>query len=232
MITLKRSEERGHHRRRGQDLWRTFGGEGPTDSAGKGFRALDSFAEEGLAPGTGSLVRFPRDLEVLVYVREGALLSEDGSGVESLVEAGECRRSSAAGGSTRRAFNRSPEGNTHAFYCGILPDRDHIQFHPEQRRFPLAERRGILRLMGSPDGRDGSLRLHQDVRIYSSILDPGHHLIYELARSRAAWLHVVKGRIQMVQHELRGGDAACLVEESAVSWTALEPSEILLFDLA
>ncbi len=149
-----------------------------------------------------------------------------------MIEVGECRRASAASGTTNRAFNRSPKGNTHAFQCCIIPDRDNIQFRAEQRRFPMAERRGILRLLASPDGKGDSLRIHQDIRVYSSILDPGHHLVHELAPSRAAWLHVVNGGIRLVDQQLRAGDGASLVDETAVSLTAQEPSEILLFDLA
>ena len=104
--------------------------------------------------------------------------------------------------------------------------------HPEQKRFPVTERRGILRLMDSPDGKDGSLRMHPDIRVYSSLLDIGHHLIHELAPGRGAWLYGVKGRIRLFDHVLRAGDGASLVDEAAVSWTSLEPSEILPFDLA
>lgn len=232
MIVLRRSEERRHVRTRGQDTWRTFDADSPTDPLRKGFRALESFNEEGLAPGVGSLLHLRRDIEILTYVREGTLIHEDTSGRRNVINIGECRRCSAASGTTHRAFNRSLRGKTQAFQCCIIPDREHIQFRPEQKRFPLAERRGMLRLVASPDGEAGSLRIHQDIRVYSSILDPGHHLVHEIAPSRGAWLHVVQGRIRLVDQELRAGDGASLVEEAAVSLTAGEPSEILLFDLA
>jgi redox-sensitive bicupin YhaK (pirin superfamily) len=95
----------------------------------------------------------------------------------------------------------------------------------------LAERRGVLRLILSPDGRNQSLRLRQNARVYSSILESGHHVIHELGAGRGAWLHVVSGRIQLIDHVLGTGDGASLVDEAAVSLTAKEASEILLFDL-
>lgn len=206
----------------------TFDSECPTDLLGRGFRALESLNEDGLAPGTSFLLQPRKDIEVLTYVREGTLTQEDSLGRTSVLQVGECGRS----GARHRAANGSLTQYAHAFQCSITSARRDPRSRPEQKRFPVAERRGILRLMGSPDGKDGSLRMHQDVRVYSSLLDIGHHLVHELALGRGAWLHVVKGRIQLFDHGLRAGDGASLVDEAAVSWTAQEPSEILLFDLA
>ena len=210
----------------------TFDSGSPTDALGMGFRTLESLNEEGLAPGTSLLLQPRKDIEVLTYVREGTLTQEDPSGRTHVLGVGECGRSGVRSGARHRAGNRSLTQYAHAFQCSVTSDRKDPRSRPEQRRFPVAERRGILRLMGSPDGKDGSLRMHQDIRVYSSLLDIGHHLIHELAPGRGAWLHVVKGGIQLFDHGLRAGDGASLVDEAAVSWTALEPSEILLFDLA
>ncbi len=120
----------------------------------------------------------------------------------------------------------------HVFQSCITPDGSAVKPNTERNRFPFADRKGALRLVASPDGRDGSLSIHQDVQIYSSILLVGHHPIHELSRGRAAWLHIVQGRVLLQEHVLGTGDAAALEDESAVSFTAQIPSEILLFDLA
>ncbi len=209
----------------------TFDAECAADPLRMGFRTLKSLNEEGLAPGAGFLLKPDRDLEVLTYVWEGSLIEESPSGKTTVLEVGECRRSTARSGTTHRAVNGSLTGHSHAFLCCIASDRKDLKSRSEQRRFPVAERRGVSRLLASPDGKDASLKMHHDVRVYSSLLDPGHHLIHELVPGRSAWVQVVKGRIQLVDHGLRAGDGASFVDEAAVSLTAQEPSEILLFDL-
>ena len=232
MITLRRSGERRHIPGRGQDTWMTFNPESLQDPLRLGFRTLEALNEQMLAPGIGFLIRPDRNTEMFTYVQQGTLVQEDASGRTRVLERGECRCSTVGSGTTHRTVNGSLTEYAHAFQCCITPDREDLYRRPQQKRFPVAERRGILRLTASPQGIDGSLRMHQDIRVYSSLLDPGHHLIHELACRRAAWLHVVSGRIQLIEHRLGSGDGACLVEEPAASWTALEPSEILLFDFA
>jgi len=232
VITLTRSQDRLRTRNGGQETWCSFNSENPFDPGRHGFRTLECFREEGLAPGAEFQFRTPHSVEILTYVKSGALVLEDPSGRSVTLEAGECHRSSAKTGTLYRGMNHSRVEPTQAFQCAITPDRGVLHTPPEKRRFPQAERRGVLRLLVSRNGRDSSLRVRQDVGVYSSILDTGHHLIHELAAGRAAWVHVVKGRIQLVDRTLETGDGASLVEEAAVSLTAREPSEILLFDLA
>jgi redox-sensitive bicupin YhaK (pirin superfamily) len=231
MITIRTSEARRHVRNTGQDTWKSFDPENPADPMQSGFRTLEAFNEEGLAPGASFLLKPGRDLEILTYVSSGSLIQEDSSGLTSVLETGECGRSSAPQGTSHRTINGSLTDQAHAFQCCITPDRTESKLRAEKRRFSLAERKGILRLIGSSDGRNASLQVRQDVRMFSSILDPGQHLIHELTSKRSAWLHVVKGRILLVDQHLRAGDGASLVDEPAVSLTAEEPSEILLFDL-
>ena len=101
----------------------------------------------------------------------------------------------------------------------------------ERKHYPYSDRHGVLRLIASPDGEGASLRLRQDVRIYSAILDAGHHLVHEVGAGRGVWLHVVSGRVRLVDQSLGTGDGASLDGEAAVSLTAQAASEILLFDL-
>ena len=231
MILLRKSRARSHSISGGKETWESFPADlSPTAGPG-GFRSLQCFREEGLTPGAGFEIRIPRDLEIVTYVPEGSVTLEDPGGRTVLLEGGECRRSAARKGSLHRAVNGSLTNPVRVFQCLMTPDLTKPQTAPDQKRFPIAERKGILRLLASPNGQDASLQLRQDAGLYSSILDPGHHLIHELAPRRAAWLHVVRGRIQLEDQILEWGDGASLIDEAAVSLTAREGSEILLFDM-
>lgn len=210
----------------------TFDTERRPETAVAGFRTLESLNEQGLAPGTAFLFHPVRDVEFFLYVRAGTLIQESSGGGNHALDGGECRRSTVPSGTRCRIANRSLTDHAQVFACSITPSAKNPKIRDEKRRFPMAERKGILRQVASPDGNNASLRIRQDVRVYSSLLDPGHHLVHELASGRGAWLHVVKGRIHLIDDDLRTGDGASLVEEAAVSLTAREPSEILLFDLA
>lgn len=232
MITLKKSKDRVRTLHGGRETWHSFNTDSPFDPAHDGFRSLESLLEEGLAPGAAFEFLAPRNLEVLSYVWMGSVHLVDPGGRAVALEMGECHRSAARTGSRVRGVNDSRKEPARVFQCFLTPDRTILRTPADKRRFSLAERRGILRLMASRTGRDSSLRLRQDAGVFSSILDPGHHLVHELAAGRGAWLQIVKGRIQLVDQILEAGDGAAFVEEPAVSLTAREPSEILLFDLA
>jgi quercetin 2,3-dioxygenase len=230
MITLRPANQRRHVQNTGQDTWMSFDPENATDPLHAGFHSLESLNEQGLAPGASFLLHPRKDLEILTYVWKGAVIQEDSAGGTSVLEAGECGRSSAPRGTSHRTINGSMTDQAHAFQCWIDSDGADLQRRNEKKRFPLADRRGILRLIASSDGRNESLRVRKDVRVFSSLLESGHHLIHELTPGRSAWLHVVKGRILLVDQTLHAGDGASLVGEAAVSLTAQEPAEILLFD--
>lgn len=231
MITLRRAKERIRTITGGQETWRSFNSENPFDPGHDGFRSLECLREEWLAPGVEFEFRAPRNLEILTYVWNGALILEDPGGRKISLETGECHRATAKNGSLHRGWNGSRIDTARVFRGFVTPDRSILPTPGEKQRFSLAERRGVLRLLFSRDGRDSSLRLRQDAGVYSSILDPGRHLVHELPSGRGAWLHLVKGRIQVMDQILEAGDGASFVEEQAVSLTARESSEILLFDL-
>lgn len=231
MITLRRAKERIRTITGGQETWSSFNEENPFDSGHDGFRSLECLQEEWLAPAAGFEFRAPRNLEILTYVWNGAVILEDPGGRKIALETGECHRASAKNGSLHRGWNGSRNDKARVFRGFMTPDRSILQTPGEKQRFSLAERRGVLRLLFSRDGRDSSLRLRQDARVYSSILDPGRHLVHELHSGRGAWLHLVDGRIQLIDQILESGDGASFVEEPAVSLTARTSSEILLFDV-
>jgi hypothetical protein len=225
MITSWKSADRVALVDRGRRGWASFDGPEP------GFRSLDSLREDELAPGAAFHIDVSRDLEILTYVREGSLILLDPAGRTMSLETGECHRTLLRVGSPQKATNTSLTEAARIFQLRVRPDHSLLRTPPEKRRFSKAERGGILRLMGSRGGRNGSLRLRQDVDVYSSILDPGRHVVHELAPGRGAWLHVVDGRIQMGDEILEPGDGMSIVDELAISLTARRPSEILLFDV-
>lgn len=231
MITLRKSIERRYSRISSGETWETFDRENPRDPFRGGFRTLESLSERVLAPGRDAAVESAESVEILTYAWRGDVAQEDSSGASQLLGQGEWSRTSARSGSTHRTVNGSQTEPARSFQCRFTPDRGSLKTPPEKRRFPVAEQRGVLRLVFSPDGSHASLRLRQNARVYSSVLDPGHHVIHELTEGRAAWLQVLGGRVQLIDEVLRAGDGASFVGESAVSITAREPSEILLVDL-
>lgn len=232
MITLRRSAERHRLQRGIHDTWMTFDPGNPLDPLRRGFHALETLNEENLGPEGSLQPHVLNDAEVITYVREGSLIHQDAGGRLGRLGPGEFQRTSARRGIRHRAVNGSLVDDAHVFQFCITPRGVGLQPAQEQRHFPLADREGVLRVVVSPDGGKESLSIDQNLRLYSSILLLGHHLIHELGGGRRAWLHVVQGRVMLRDHDLRTGDGAALDDEGAISFTARESAEILLFDLA
>jgi redox-sensitive bicupin YhaK (pirin superfamily) len=209
----------------------TFDPDNAVDPLRRGFHALESLNEEqadpemGLHPGAGA------DVDLITYVQEGTLILRDDAGIFGRLDAGEFQRRSGSSKTSFQALNGSLIYTAHVFQSGLKVDTLAGGTLPEQKRFYNAERTGALRLVASQGGKQDSLSLAQDVRVYSSLMLPGSHLIHEFKGGRSAWLHVVRGRILLQEQILVTGDGVALVDEAAASFTAQEPSEILLFDL-
>jgi len=231
MITVRRSEERRHVQSRSQNTWMTFDLDSDVDPLRGGFHGLESLNEEHAAPKMCLHPQTREDIDLLIYVREGSITLHGEAGPLGRMGAGEFQRRNMSSGTSYQAVNASPTEIAHVFQSGLKLGPVASTAILEQRRFYTAQRTGTLRLVASRGGMGDSLSLTQDARVYSSILLQGNHLVHELDRGRSAWLHVVKGRIRLQDHSLRTGDGAALVDEAAASFTAQEPSEILLFDL-
>ncbi|HEX7900553.1 MAG TPA: hypothetical protein VF950_22500 [Planctomycetota bacterium] len=228
MIVLRRSEERRHVRSRVHDTWMSFDPDRSADPFRRGFHALETLNEDLLSPEM-SLYSTPRPgVDVVTYVQEGTWIRP----IAGHLEAGEFERASDPRGGRHPAPSGASAATARVFQSCITATGVASGPALERRRFPRADREGILRIVVSPDGRENSLRLRQDVRLYSSVLLPGHHLIHELTEGRGAWLQVITGSVRLHDHHLRAGDGAALEVEPAVALTACEASEILLFDLA
>jgi quercetin 2,3-dioxygenase len=231
MITLRRDRERHHDRRRKQDVWFTFYARAEADPLANGFGTFECLNEVRLPPGMG-VPRHPNhDAEIVTYVREGALAQEDSMGRSGVLQAGEFHRRTAGRGIRHSETNASQIDWAHVFQIWLRPSEAELQPNHEQKRFFTAERRGVLCVVASPDGRRGSLHIHQDALIYSATLDSGQHVVHELSEGRSAWLHLVQGEATLGDLVLTTGDGVGITAERAVSFTARGAAEILLLDL-
>jgi redox-sensitive bicupin YhaK (pirin superfamily) len=213
-------------------MWMTFDRGNVADPFHRGFRALDLLNEVKLPPGTKFKLQSDGNHESVTYVREGGLVVRHKPRRDVFLGSGYCHLTNSHRLMITGASDKVPFQGAHLFVSSMTPHRKEGEPFSERKHYPFADRRGNLRLIASPDGSADSLRLQKDVRIYSSVLDPGHHVVHELSPGRGAWLHVVAGRVRLIDQSLVAGDGVSLDDEFAVSFTAQEASEILLFDLA
>ena len=234
MITLRRDSERRQVTRHEQSVWLTFCAQQREDPFADGFGSLEILNEDRLPPGAGAGVPLHRhhDAEIVTYVREGAISFEDSAGRSGVIHAGEFQRVTAGRGIRHSESNASRTTWAHCFQMWLRPSRPGLEPSREQKRFGAAGRRGALCLVASPDGRNGSLHLHQEAEIYSALLDSGQHVAHELSPGRSAWLHVVGGSVTLGDINLTQGDGAGFTSDQAISFTAQSESEVLLVDVA
>jgi quercetin 2,3-dioxygenase len=234
MITIRRAEDRGHAHHGWLDSRHTFSFADYHDEEHMGFRALRVINEDRVAPGQGFGTHGHRDMEIISYVLEGALGHKDSMGTGSSIRPGEVQRMSAGTGVLHSEMNASRDEPVHFLQIWILPDRGGHAPSYEQKAFPEADRRGKLRLVASPDGLDGSLRIHQDARLYLGLLGPGERASHPLAPGRAAWVQVARGEATVNGQALRAGDGAAIEGEAAVEVAGggTGVADVLVFDLA
>lgn len=196
-----------------------------------GFRVLRVINEDRVQPGQGFGTHGHRDMEIVTYVLDGALAHEDSLGNGSVLRPGEFQRMTAGTGIRHSEFNPSETEPVHFYQIWIVPERRGLPPSYEQRAFPEAERQGRLRLVASPDGRDSSLTVQQDVRVFLSSLGENQQASHELEPGRYAWLQVLRGAVQLNGLDLTAGDGAAASEEAALLIRATKPSEVMLFDM-
>ena len=231
MITLCRDRERHHIQRGQQEVWNTFYPQEGSDQSAVEFGLLATLDEIRLPPGGVSFYQPSPEAEILTYVYEGGLAQEDSSGGSGVLHAGEFQRMTVGRGVRHKETNASSNNGVRIFRIGLHPSQVGLGSAREQKRFAVAHRRNLLCAVASPDGRQGSLRILQDTLIYSSVLDPGHHLIHELLPARYAWIHVIYGEVIFQDFILAQGDGVGVKAEPTVSLTVQTDSEILLVDM-
>lgn len=230
MIQIRKAEERGHFDYGWLDTWHTFSFDRYYDPRYMGFRSLRVLNEDRVAPGAGFPLHPHRDMEILTYVLEGALEHRDSTGSGSVIRAGGVQRMSAGTGITHSESNPSRTEPVHLLQIWIRPEQKGLQPEYEQRSFPAAEKHGRFRLVASRDGREGSVRIHQDADVYAAILESEAE--FRLRPGRYGWVQVARGALSLNGTELRQGDGAAIEEEPLLHFEPREASELLLFDLA
>ena len=231
MIAVRRAGDRGRFDFGWLDTRHTFSFGEYYDPQHMGFRTLRVINEDRLAAAAGFPTHSHRDMEIVSYVLEGALQHEDSMGTSSVIRPGEVQRMSAGTGVTHSEYNPSPEEPVHFLQIWLLPARRGLPPSYEQKAFPARERQGRLRLVASPDAREGSLTLNQDASLYATLLDSGQSVAHALRPGRHAWVQVARGQVSLDGQRLAAGDGAAISGEADVRLTAEAPSEALLFDL-
>jgi redox-sensitive bicupin YhaK (pirin superfamily) len=233
MIRIRKSDERGHAQHGWLDSYHTFSFADYHDPEHMGFSDLRVINEDRVEGGHGFPPHPHRDMEIVTYMLAGALAHRDSMGNSSVIRSGEVQRMSAGTGVVHSEYNASDWEPAHLLQIWILPARQGIEPDYEQKLFSDEEKRGKLRLLVSPDGRDGSLKIFQDVYLYSTVLDPGTAVRHNFAAGRQGYIQVARGTAQIGNVSLAAGDGAAVTDTDAVLLRAGpdEPAEILLFDL-
>jgi redox-sensitive bicupin YhaK (pirin superfamily) len=235
MIAVRPSTERGRTRLDWLDSRHTFSFGGYFDPNFVGFRSLRVINDDRVKPAKGFGTHSHNDMEIVSIVLEGALEHKDSLGTGSIIRTGDVQRMSAGTGVSHSEFNPSPDEPVHFLQIWFLPERRGLHPGYEQKAFPEADRRNTLKTIGSRDGRDGSLTIHQDVVLSIGHLEPGRSLSASIRTGRHGWVHVTKGRIDLNGTMLVAGDGAGIAQEPGLALHAPDEdgdASFLVFDLA
>jgi hypothetical protein len=232
MITIRPANERGGADHGWLDTKHTFSFSDYYDSRHMGFHSLRVINEDRVAPGRGFGTHGHRDMEILSYVVSGGLGHRDSMGKSEVIRPHEWQRMTAGTGVRHSEMNASKTEPVHFFQIWIIPEAESIAPGYEQKLFAPEDKSGRLRLVASHDGREGSLKIHQDVSVYNALLKGGEAVEHQLEPGRHAWLQVVKGTVGLNGTRLGAGDGAAISEESTLTISAGDDSEVILFDLA
>jgi quercetin 2,3-dioxygenase len=232
MLEIRKASERGYADHGWLRSFHTFSFADYYDPQHMGFGPLRVINEDRIKPGTGFGTHGHRDMEIISYVLEGALAHKDSMGTGSTIVPGDVQRMSAGTGVMHSEFNHAEDAVTHFLQIWIEPNVRGIAPSYEQKHFDAGAKRGKLRLVASPDGRDGSVRIHQDASLYATLLDGKERVVHALGDGRRAYIHVARGTVTANGQPLEAGDA---LKASGTNEIVLEngrDAEVLLFDLA
>jgi quercetin 2,3-dioxygenase len=232
MLTVRKSEERGHANHGWLDSYHTFSFSSYYDPAHMGFRSLRVINQDRVKAGMGFGTHAHKDMEIISYVVEGSLEHKDSMGNGSIIYPGEVQRLTAGTGITHSEFNHSQTDLVHFLQIWILPNHNDLEPGYEQKMFSQAEKHNQLRLIVSPSGRDRSVQVNQDVNIYASILAADAKVVFTMEPDRHVWIQVARGEILLNGEVLAAGDGATVSEPQALELVGKQESEVLLFDLA
>ena len=231
MIEIRRSEERGHANHGWLDSYHSFSFADYYDPDHMHFGPLRVINEDRIAGGQGFGTHGHRDMEIVTYVLDGALAHRDSMGNGSTIRHGDVQRMSAGTGVMHSEFNASGDESVHLLQIWVLPQRAGDQPGYEEKRFDDADKRGRLRIVASPDGRDGSVTIHSDASIYAALIDGAEQAALPLQAGRRAYVHVARGALTVNGEALTAGDAAMIVDTTTVTLEQGRDAEVLVFDL-
>jgi len=231
MLEVRKSAERGHADHGWLRSFHSFSFADYYDPRHTGFGPLVVINEDRVQPGKGFGTHGHRDMEIVSYVLEGALEHKDSIGNGSVIRPGDVQRMSAGTGVRHSEFNPSPREPVHFLQIWIEPDATGIAPGYEEKHFDAASKRGRLRLVASPDGRDGSVKIHQDVCVYAVLLDGAERVVHAVAPGRKAYVHVARGAVTANGQALATGDALKATDVPEIVLERGAGTEVLLFDL-
>ena len=232
MMTLRRSEERGHADHGWLKSAHSFSFAGYQDPAHTGWGNLLVINEDRVAPGTGFGTHGHRDMEIISYVLEGELAHRDSLGHVQAIPPGDVQRMSAGTGVRHSEFNHSPDRTTHFLQIWIEPHTQGIDPGYEQKSIPDSAKRGRLAVVASPTGGEHAVTVHADATVRAGLFDGAESARLTLDPRRKAYVHVVRGTLRVNGHALRAGDALKLAEEAELRLDEGRQAEVLVFDLA
>ena len=232
MLQIRRSEARGFADHGWLKSHHSFSFADYFDPAWMGWGNLRVINEDRIAPGTGFGTHGHRDMEIISYVLQGNLAHRDSLGNVEGIPPGDVQRMSAGTGVRHSEFNHAPNQTTHFLQIWIEPDQRGIAPGYEQKRFAEAEKRGVLRRVASRDGADGSVTIHADATLYAGLFDGAEAASLALDPARKAYVHLVRGSLDVNGQRLQGGDAAVIEGESRIELAQGDDAEVLVFDLA
>ena len=232
MLTLRKSQDRGFADHGWLKSFHSFSFAGYYDPRHMGFGNLRVINEDRIAPGTGFGAHGHRDMEIISYVMSGNLAHKDSMGNVEGIPPGDVQRMSAGTGVQHSEFNHAPNETTHFLQIWIQPNVTGIPASYEQKTFAPAEKRGVLRLVASPDGAQGSVTIHADARLYAGLLDGEEAAVLALTASRKSYVHLVRGELLVNGQKLGAGDAAMIEGEDKLMLSGGKDAEVLVFDLS
>jgi redox-sensitive bicupin YhaK (pirin superfamily) len=232
MLTLRKSSERGYADHGWLKSFHSFSFAGYYDPKHMGWGNLRVINEDRIAPGTGFGTHAHRDMEIISYVVSGNLAHKDSMGNVKGIPLGDVQRMSAGTGVQHSEFNYAEGQTTHFFQIWIEPSQKGIPPSYEQKTFSAAEKQGTLRLLASSDAADGAVLIHADAKLYSGLFGADQTATLQLVPDRKAYVHLMRGKLNVNGLALSGGDAALLEGERRIELTAGEDAEVLVFDLA
>ncbi len=231
-MQIRKSEERGYADHGWLRSFHTFSFADYHDPVHMGFGALRVINEDRVKPGMGFGTHGHRDMEIISYVLEGALEHKDSMGNGSVIRPGDVQRMSAGTGVQHSEFNASKSAEVHFLQIWIQPEVTGIAPGYEEKHFDAAAKRGRLKLVASPDAREGSVKIHQDALLYAALVDGAEKITHTLPAERCAYVHVARGSISVNGQVLAAGDAVKLSGEPTITLDNGAAAEALLFDLA